>query len=99
MVRGRHKSSLYEGGVVCGFLWTLTPWKGLRDTKGGTSANFVHTTAGLNKFGGRPTRKWDCADNPLDKLPSAARKPLRPDDLSSQPGSSQDMLMDVNKRR
>ncbi len=84
--------------MVCGFLWTLTPRKGLRDTRGGTSANFLHTTARQNNFDARAKQKRDCADNPLDKLPTAARKPLRPDDLSGQAGPSRDMLMDVNKR-
>jgi hypothetical protein len=89
---------LYEHGVVCGFLWTLTPWKGLRDTRGGTTANFVHTPAHQNKFDACPNEKWNRADNPLDKLPTAARKPLRPDDLSGQARPLRDMLMDVNKR-
>jgi hypothetical protein len=89
---------LYEDGVVCGFLWTLTPRKGLRDTRGGTTANFVHTAARQDKFDARARRKRDCADNPLDKLPTETRKPLKLADLSEAAGSIRDMLMDVNKR-
>jgi hypothetical protein len=70
----------------------------LRDTGGGTSANFLHTPAHLNKFDARQMEKWDCADNPLDKLPTAVRKPLRLDDLSGHAKLSLNMLMDVNKR-
>jgi hypothetical protein len=42
--------------------------------------------------------KRDCADNPLDKLPTETRKPLKLADLSKAAGSIRDMLMDVNKR-
>ncbi|MET4423181.1 hypothetical protein ABIB87_003988 [Bradyrhizobium sp. JR18.2] len=83
--------------MVCGFLWTLTPRKGLRDTRGGTSANFLHTTAHRNKSGDPLRGKRDCADNPLDKLPTETRKPLKLADLSKAAGSIRDMLMDVNK--
>jgi hypothetical protein len=96
--RGRHKISLYEDGVVCGFLWTLTPRKGLCDTRGGTTGNFLHSTACQNKSGGPPRGKRDCADNPLDKLPTAARKPLKLADLSEAARALREMLMDVNKR-
>jgi hypothetical protein len=89
---------LYEGGVVCGFLWTLTPRKGLRDTRGGISADFLHNTARRNKSGGPSREKRDCADNPLDKLPTETRKPLKLADLSQAPKALRDMLMDVNKR-
>src|SRR6476646_2796509 len=98
IVRGRHKNSLYEDGVVCGFLWTLTPRKGLRDTRGGTSANFLHSTARRNNSGSLPSGKWDCADKSLDRLRIKSRKPLSPGDLSGQVGTALDMLMDVNKR-
>jgi hypothetical protein len=73
---------LYETGVACGFLWSLTPWKGMCDTGGGTSANFLHTTAPENNFGALPKGKRDCVDNPLDKLPTETRKPLKLTDLS-----------------
>ncbi|CUT09127.1 hypothetical protein BF49_0207 [Bradyrhizobium sp.] len=52
------------------------------DTGGGTSANFLHTTALENKFGGLPKGKRDCADNPLDKLPTETRKSLKLTGLS-----------------
>jgi len=68
------------------------------DTGGGTSANFLHTTAPLNKFAGLPGRKRDCADNPLDKLPMESRKPLKLADLSQGARSVGDMLTGVNKR-
>ncbi|MBB2734263.1 hypothetical protein ABIF44_005631 [Bradyrhizobium japonicum] len=84
--------------MVCGFLWTLTPRQGLRDTGGGTSANFLHTTAHRNKFGALPRGERDCADNPFDKMPTETRKPLKLADLSEAAGSVRDMLMDVNKR-
>lgn len=84
--------------MVCGFLWTLTPRKGLRDTRGGTSANFLHTAAHRNKFGALPRGERDCADNPFDKLPTETCKPLKLADLSEAAGSARDMLMDVNKR-
>ncbi|QHP74091.1 hypothetical protein EI171_05870 [Bradyrhizobium sp. LCT2] len=69
----------------------------MRDTRGGTSANFLHTTARENKSGGPPRGKRDCADNPLDRLSTGARKPLSPDGLSDPPRPTRDMLMDVNK--
>jgi hypothetical protein len=68
------------------------------DTRGGTSANFLHTTARQNKSSASPKGKRDCADNPLDKLPTETRKPLKLADLSKAAGSIRDMLMDVNKR-
>jgi hypothetical protein len=68
------------------------------DTRDGTSANFLHTAARQNKFAARPPQKRDCADKPLDKLPTRERKPLRPAHLSERQGCMQDMLMDVNKR-
>ncbi|MGX1318266.1 hypothetical protein AB7M17_001719 [Bradyrhizobium sp. USDA 377] len=68
------------------------------DTRDGTSANFLHTAARQNKSGVLPNEKRDCADKPLDKLPTGARKPLKADDLSEQAGPAQKMLMDVNKR-
>ncbi|MCK1719672.1 hypothetical protein IVA81_18375 [Bradyrhizobium sp. 141] len=70
----------------------------MRDTRGGTSANFLHTAARLNKFAGLRGRKRDCADNPLDKLPTERRKPLKLADLSEGTRSFGDMLMGVNKR-
>ncbi|TFV39833.1 hypothetical protein E4K65_39140 [Bradyrhizobium niftali] len=70
----------------------------MRDTRGGTTANFLHTTARENKSGSPPGEERDCADNPLDKLPTGARKPLSPDDLSKRVRPARDMLMDVNKR-
>jgi len=54
----------------------------LRDTKGGITANFVHTTAHQNKSGSPSGGKRDCADNPLDKLPTETCKPLKLADLS-----------------
>ncbi len=68
------------------------------DTRGGTSANFLHTAARLNKFAGLPGWKRDCADNPLDKLPTERRKLLKLVDLSQGARSAGDMLMGVNKR-
>jgi hypothetical protein len=38
------------------------------------------------------------ADNPLDKLPTETRKPLKLVDLSTAARAIRDMLMDVNKR-
>ncbi|TYO61934.1 hypothetical protein FXV83_35540 [Bradyrhizobium hipponense] len=70
----------------------------MRDTTGGITANFVHTPARRNKFSVRATQNLNCADNPVDRLPTAVRKPLRLDDLSGHAGPSRDMLMDVNKR-
>jgi hypothetical protein len=70
----------------------------MRDTRGGTSADFLHTTACLNKFDTRKMQKLDCADNPLDKLPTETRKPLKLADLSGTAWACRDMLMDVNKR-
>jgi hypothetical protein len=70
----------------------------MRDTRGGTSADFLHTAAGQNKFGGLPDGKRDYADNPFDKLPIKARKPLRPADLSETAGAVRDMWTGVNKR-
>lgn len=84
--------------MVCGFLWTLTPRKGLRDTGGGTTANFVHTTAPLNKFDAPEMQTRDSADNPLDKLPTDTRKPLKLGDFPEVAKAARDMLMDVNKR-
>jgi hypothetical protein len=98
IVRGRHKNPLYGVGVVSGLLWTLTPRKGFRDTGGGTSANFLHTPARLNKFDTRKLQNWDRADNPFDKLPTALAKPLRRGDLSGRAQAARDMWMDVNKR-
>jgi hypothetical protein len=54
----------------------------MRDTKGGTTADFLHTAARQNKSGALSRQKWDCADNPLDKLPTETRKPLKLGDLS-----------------
>jgi hypothetical protein len=68
------------------------------DTRGGTSADFLHTTARQNKFSVSPSEKRDCADNPLDKLPTETRKPLKPGGLSEVARAVRDMLMDVNKR-
>jgi len=70
----------------------------LRDSRGGTSANFLHTAARQNKSGGLSREKRDCADNPLDRLRIKLRKPLYPDYLSGRAGTGRDMLMDVNKR-
>lgn len=70
----------------------------MRDTRGGTSANFLHTGAHQNKSGALSRRKRDCADNRLDKLPIETRKPLKLTDLSEAVGARRDMLMDVNKR-
>ncbi|WP_245453700.1 hypothetical protein [Bradyrhizobium sp. AC87j1] len=98
IVRGWHENSLDEGGVICGFLWSLTSRKGLRDTRGGTSANFLHTAARQDKSGALAPGKRDCADNPLDKLPTERRKPLKLADLSEVARAIRDMLMDVNKR-
>jgi hypothetical protein len=68
------------------------------DTGGGTSANFLHTTAPENNFDALPKGKRDCVDNPLDKLPTETRKPLKLTDLSKAATAIRDMLMDVNKR-
>ncbi|MFL6807452.1 MAG: hypothetical protein ACJ8FD_00425 [Bradyrhizobium canariense] len=68
------------------------------DTGGGTSANFLHTTAPENNFDALPKGKRDCVDNPLDKLPTETRKPLKLTDLSKAARAIRDMLMDVNKR-
>jgi hypothetical protein len=68
------------------------------DTRGGTSADFLHTTALQNKSDGPSRRKRDCADNPLDKLPIKTRKPLTPADLSEVGRRVREMWMDVNKR-
>ncbi|MCP3404305.1 hypothetical protein [Bradyrhizobium sp. CCGB01] len=68
------------------------------DTRGGTSADFLHTAARQNKSGRPPGGKRDCADNRLDKLPTETRKPLKLADLSEMARSVGDMLMDVNKR-
>jgi|GEM_PF-3642110 len=70
----------------------------MRDTRDGTTANFLHTAARQNKFAGRPARKRDYADKPLDKLPTGRRKPLRPGHLFRPARPAQEMLMDVNKR-
>jgi hypothetical protein len=68
------------------------------DTTVGISADFLHTTARPNKFGGPPSEKWDCADKPLDRLRMERRKPLSREGLSGLSGTAPDMLMDVNKR-
>ncbi|PSO20366.1 hypothetical protein C7G42_01170 [Bradyrhizobium sp. MOS003] len=68
------------------------------DTGGGTSANFLHTTARQNNSAASRYRKWDWADKPLDRLRIKLRKPLSPDYLSGSTGTIRDMLMDVNKR-
>jgi hypothetical protein len=68
------------------------------DTGGGTSTDFVHTTARQNKSGALPQEKRDYADNPLDKLPKEMRKPLKPADLSEVARVIRDMWIDVNKR-
>jgi hypothetical protein len=68
------------------------------DTKGGTTAKFLHTGAQKNKSDARTIGKRDCADKPLDKLPTGQRKPLMMDGLSGPAGPARDMLMDVNKR-
>ncbi|UPJ46161.1 hypothetical protein IVB40_35445 [Bradyrhizobium sp. 40] len=68
------------------------------DTGGGTSANFLHTTAPENNFDAPPKGKRDCVDNPLDKLPTETRKPLKLTDLSKAAKAIRDMLMNVNKR-
>ncbi|MDD1528485.1 hypothetical protein C7U92_10675 [Bradyrhizobium sp. WBOS7] len=70
----------------------------MRDTGGGTSANFVHTAAPQNKSAAPSGRKWDCADKCLDKLPTESRKSLQPADLSEVRRPRRDMWMDVNKR-
>ncbi|MDA9430389.1 hypothetical protein XH88_01020 [Bradyrhizobium sp. CCBAU 51627] len=70
----------------------------MRDITGGISADFLHTTARQNKSGAIPGGKRDCADNPLDKLPTERRKPLKRGGLSEQAQAVRDMLMDVNKR-
>lgn len=68
------------------------------DTGGGTSANFLHTTACRNKFDARSRGKRDCVDKPFDKLLKEPRKPLTLANLSEAAGAVGDMLMDVNKR-
>lgn len=68
------------------------------DTRGGTSANFLHTAAPKNKFAVPPSRELDYADNPFDKLPMERRKPLRLADLSQSARAIRDMLTGVNKR-
>jgi len=68
------------------------------DTRGGTTANFLHTAARQNKSGALSRQKRDCADNPLDKLPTETRKPLKLADLSQIAAAPRDMLRDVNKR-
>jgi hypothetical protein len=68
------------------------------DTRGGTTANFLHTAPRQNKSGASPGRNRDCADNSLDKLPTETRKPLKPDHLSEAAEALRDMLTDVNKR-
>lgn len=70
----------------------------MRDTRGGTSANFVHTGAHQNKSGALPRGKRNCADNRLDKLPIETCKPLKLTDLSELARARRDMLKDVNKR-
>ena len=68
------------------------------DTRGGTSANFLHTAAHRNKFGALPKWKRDCANNSLDKLPTGGRNMLSSTGLSEVAGAVRDMWMDVNKR-
>ncbi|QOZ06252.1 hypothetical protein XH96_01035 [Bradyrhizobium sp. CCBAU 51765] len=68
------------------------------DTRGGTTANFLHTSARQDKSGTLRRGERDCADNPLDKLPTGNRKLLSPDGLSERLEAALDMLMDVNKR-
>ncbi|GLR96298.1 hypothetical protein ACVIU7_001897 [Bradyrhizobium liaoningense] len=68
------------------------------DTRGGTTANFLHTSAGQDKSGALRRGERDCADKPLDKLPTGKRKLLSPGRLSGRLEVAQDMLMDVNKR-
>lgn len=68
------------------------------DSRGGITANFLHTTAPENKFDALPKGKRDWADNPLDKLPTETRKPLKLVDLSKATRGIGYMLMDVNKR-
>jgi hypothetical protein len=70
----------------------------MRDTAGGTTANFLHTTAHRDKSGSGTKGKRDCADKALDRLSIETRKPLNPGDLSGQAASLRNMLMDVNKR-
>ncbi|PJG53921.1 hypothetical protein CVM73_17875 [Bradyrhizobium forestalis] len=68
------------------------------DTRGGTTADFLHTATCQNKSGTLPRRKRDCAGNSLDKLPTETRKPLKPTDLSEVARAVRDMWMNVNKR-
>jgi hypothetical protein len=68
------------------------------DTRGGTTADFLHTAARQGKSGTLPRWKRDIADNPLDKLPIETRKPLKPTALSEVARAIRDMWMDVNKR-
>ncbi|MEY9180681.1 hypothetical protein ABIG06_002535 [Bradyrhizobium sp. USDA 326] len=68
------------------------------DTRGGTTANFLHTAARQDNSAALRWGERDCADNPLDKLPTDKRKPLSPGGLSERLAVAQDMLMDVNKR-
>ncbi|WP_128928791.1 hypothetical protein [Bradyrhizobium guangxiense] len=68
------------------------------DTRGGTSANFLHTAARQNKFVAPAGRELDYADNPFDKLPIERRKPLKLADLSQSARAIRDMLIGVNKR-
>ncbi|QAU36433.1 hypothetical protein XH86_01060 [Bradyrhizobium guangdongense] len=70
----------------------------MRDTTGGISADFLHIAARQNKSGTVSREKRDCADNPLDKLPTKRRKPLKPGGLSERAWSARNMLTDVNKR-
>jgi hypothetical protein len=69
----------------------------MRDGWGGISADFLHTTAPQNKSDALRAWKRDYADNPLDKLPTKRRKPLKPPGLSGMAWARRDMLMDVNK--
>lgn len=82
---------------MCGFLWSLTARQGLRDTGGGTSANFLHTPAARNKSAGKSVGKRGWLDKPFDKLPMARRKPLGPEPLSGRGASVREMLRNVNK--
>jgi hypothetical protein len=68
------------------------------DTRGGITVKFLHIAALKNKSDAGATRKRDCADKPLDKLPTGQRKPLMTDGLSGSARSAQNMLMGVNKR-
>jgi hypothetical protein len=57
------------------------------DTGGGTTADFLHTAAPENNFDALLKGKRDCVDNPLDKLPTETRKPLKLTALSKAAGA------------